>query len=786
MRGRSPTRRFEDMSPVDELEAVVMEEMDKVEEEEGVALQHPRFKMEEIGDDAMQIISRLANVTIDNVQTKVVERTQAGQPAGTSPTRSGITTFEIIEGTQKRKEVTKLNKVPVPTKKPKGSVAQVEQSAGSGSNANVVAALSKIKCSTHELHLVLNTRGHATPLEVKAIENRNLAIRLTHQKYQSAGVTNTCRFGRDCPNGQYHALPDRVSVVRRDDEDPAAFEGGLFKTLPSFICESCGFTSSKYSHFIFVNREDFKPLSELETRDSFYVVVAQMLKELPFSDFCKAATWEDYQQWLIDNDEMVILPDTRLAQHKMAGKDRTLVDKKHESEVFKECKRYHQFLQKRNKDLRAQACELVDLKSRSAMRACIFCCEVKHNKVYNKEIQVRPDALVYMQTKEWKTMVMNFSTAVNGLKTGAIQTKLKAVIWSMQNQMVNKKDEEIWGWEIKKQALGYLQVQYLQRGIDWVYQLGGPYSRAGTAYGCKNPRCRALPIQSHHWYRVASRIMRNLSKEQFEALVDRIQAKYEEERMPLTEKGVKDVYTNAEWKCPICLTPHGGESWKYESIILDVRESIEDEGEIYMAPFGDSLTPDQQKALNYLRMITLLMEVEEKGPLFTRTEVMEAIGAINHRWGQRLCRSISVKWEKAYDPSNPYKRGYETNTSKELFCISPHLSLPAWGMDVQIARLPQECYLPRNEQRPVHLTEEDINFFLAFCYEKVGDCYPDERFETFVEKSVEAGKGAGNIKAKTVRNKIWEGRQALQDAAIAAQQHREALERAEQQPQNID
>ena len=239
MRGRSPTRKFEDMSPVDELEAVVMEEMDKVEEEEGVALKHPKFKMEEIGDDAMQIISRLANITIDNVQqsssTKVVERTQAGQPAGTSPTRRGITSFEMIEETQKRKEITKSNKVPVPTKKPKGSIAQTVQSASSGSNVSVMAALSKIKCSTQELHLVLNTRGHATPLEVTAIENRNLAIRLTHQKYQTANVSSFCRFGRDCPNGQYHAIPDRVSVVRHDDdEDPAAFEGGVIQNFTLF------------------------------------------------------------------------------------------------------------------------------------------------------------------------------------------------------------------------------------------------------------------------------------------------------------------------------------------------------------------------------------------------------------------------------------------------------------------------------------------------------------------------------------------------------------------------
>ena len=308
----------------------------------------------------------------------------------------------------------------------------------------------------------------------------------------------------------------------------------------------------------------------------------------------------------------------------------------------------------------------------------------------------------------------------------------------------------------------------IERGLDWVYPLGGLDSRAGTAYACKNGRCRAIPIQSNMWYRMATRAMYSLQREEFERMVDRLQAKYDDSMYPLTEGGLKDVFVNPEWKCCICLTAHEGESWWLESFIFDTRADTASEDELFIAPFGRNCTQDQKKAFNYLRSVTLLMQLENK-PLFTREEMLDAIQAINDRWGERLCQSASVHTVKAYDPEFPKRRGFETSSSKELFCISPQLSLPAWGMEVQVA------YLPAN---PKPLSTEDIDELLEFCYSKVGSTYPDDSFEPYVSKTVDVNQNVSRVKHTTVWRQLREGRAALDDAA------RRAVERRSSQPAN--
>ena len=162
-------------------------------------------------------------------------------------------------------------------------------------------------------------------------------------------------------------------------------------------------------------------------------------------------------------------------------------------------------------------------------------------------------------------------------------------------------------------------------------------------------------------------------------------------KKPFTEKALKDLYINPEWKCPLCLTPYEKESWAYESIIFDTRGSIEDEDELFIAPFGSNITYDQKEAFNYCKTITMCMTLAGK-TLFTRNDMLDAIRTINCRWGKRLCQSRSVSVVKAYDPGCPNWRGTETWTSKEIFCISNELSLPAWGMDIQVAYMPEKAY----------------------------------------------------------------------------------------------
>ena len=171
----------------------------------------------------------------------------------------------------------------------------------------------------------------------------------------------------------------------------------------------------------------------------------------------------------------------------------------------------------------------------------------------------------------------------------------------------------------------------------------------------------------------------------------------------------------------------------------------------------------------------------EGQPLFNRREMIEAIREINSRWGQRLCTSASVQQVKAYDPDPTVpKRGFETTTSKTLFCLSPYLSLPAWGMEVQVAYLPEKAYAKEdNPDDPAHLSTEDIDIILEFCYQRIGSLRPDEGFEDLVEKTVQVEKyykGTSGMKASTVWKQIWDGKTALVNAAQAAYERRQKQE----------
>ena len=37
---------------------------------------------------------------------------------------------------------------------------------------------------------------------------------------------------------------------------------------------------------------------------------------------------------------------------------------------------------------------------------------------------------------------------------------------------MNKGNEDLWGFEVRKRTMGYLQLLLIERGLDWVYLLG--------------------------------------------------------------------------------------------------------------------------------------------------------------------------------------------------------------------------------------------------------------------------------------------------------------------------
>ena len=82
------------------------------------------------------------------------------------------------------------------------------------------------------------------------------------------------------------------------------------------------------------------------------------------------------------------------------------------------------------------------------------------------------------------------------------------------------KTEEVWGIELKKGVRTYLQTLLLEKGSDWVPQLGGTRSPFAVTYSCKNPRCRCIPIQADKWMWFATALMQDLTPDQFVELIE--------------------------------------------------------------------------------------------------------------------------------------------------------------------------------------------------------------------------------------------------------------------------
>ena len=227
------------------------------------------------------------------------------------------------------------------------------------------------------------------------------------------------------------------------------------------------------------------------------------------------------------------------------------------------------------------------------------------------------------------------------------------------------------------------------------------------------------------------------------------------------------------------MTNYGKSSWMYETFIFDTRENPEADGELFIAPFGLHCSKEQKKAFSYLRAITLMMQLEGK-PLFDREDLIAAIAAINQRWGNRLAASMSVHSVKAFDPTEHGDKDYVENYNQQLICLNPQLSLPTWGMEIQVAYMPVEAYADEDPENPTFLSAKEIDDFLAICHAKVGTEYDINEFQEFVQKSAEYQKETNTVnpeKESTIRSRIWSGQEALKSAAVAS-----AARRALEQP----
>ena len=77
------------------------------------------------------------------------------------------------------------------------------------------------------------------------------------------------------------------------------------------------------------------------------------------------------------------------------------------------------------------------------------------------------------------------------------------------------KNEEMWGVDLKKGVRTYLQLLLLEKGSDWVPQLGGTSSPFAVNYSCKNEKCRCIPIRADKWMRFATALMQRMTPSHF-------------------------------------------------------------------------------------------------------------------------------------------------------------------------------------------------------------------------------------------------------------------------------
>ena len=122
-----------------------------------------------------------------------------------------------------------------------------------------------------------------------------------------------------------------------------------------------------------------------------------------------------------------------------------------------------------------------------------------------------------------------------------------AVNRCIQQCRFSEMSEQMWGTEIKKGVLTSLQIILIEKGVDWIPQLGGRGSPIAVNYSCKNDRCRCIPIRADRWMRFATSYMRALNLEEFKLLIDKMN---QGPGMGLTEETFKGahVITNPEWR----------------------------------------------------------------------------------------------------------------------------------------------------------------------------------------------------------------------------------------------
>ena len=86
----------------------------------------------------------------------------------------------------------------------------------------------------------------------------------------------------------------------------------------------------------------------------------------------------------------------------------------------------------------------------------------------------------------------------------------------------------MWGKAIQIGVLRRTQVVLLEKGVDWIPQMGGSRSPFAMAYACRNQKCRCIPVRADQWMRFATRAMSVLTLDEFIRLIDTLKSRPKE------------------------------------------------------------------------------------------------------------------------------------------------------------------------------------------------------------------------------------------------------------------
>jgi len=161
------------------------------------------------------------------------------------------------------------------------------------------------------------------------------------------------------------------------------------------------------------------------------------------------------------------------------------------------------------------------------------------------------------------------------------------------------------------------------------------------------------------------------------------------------------------------------------------------------------MSPSVEKAIGYLKVVTLMNELEDQNN-YNVQQIIDAISRINESYARKIIKSSSVKRRKAWTPEEPDVPPYAAETAKQLICVNSKLSLPRGGEWLEVCYLPEGAFSDNAETRAkTFLSSNDVYQLLAEIGGMIGTP------KVGIDKLRQMSKDAG------LTNQFFQGQDAL-------------------------